>query len=257
MRHSGKVAVVTGGANGIGRGCVERLIEDGASVVIADVDLVGAAEIVARASDRAAFIATDVTDEEAVEAAYELAESRFGRVDISINNAGIIFVAPLVQSTSEQWRRLLDVNVMGVVHGSRSAARRMIESGSGGVIINASSGGGRHGVANFAHYCASKAAITMLSQSLAIELAPHRIRVNCYAPGHIQTPLWDGIADGFGALAGLSRDETLASFLETIPWGRFGTPRDVANAVSWLCTDDAEYMSGQCIAMNGAELPWS
>ena len=257
MRHQGKVAVVTGGANGIGRGCVERLVEDGASVVIADLDEVAAEEVVTAADGRAVFARTDVTDEHAVEAAFDLAVERFGRLDIAINNAGVIFVAPLVESTSEQWRKLLDVNVMGVVHGCRSAAKRMINSGQGGVIVNASSGGGRHGVPNFAHYCASKAAITMLSQSLSIELAPHRIRVNCYAPGHIQTPLWDDIAEGFGAVSGQSREETLETFLSTVPWGRFGTPRDVANTVSWLCTDDAEYISGQCIAMNGAELPWT
>lgn len=257
MRHAGRVAVVTGGAKGIGRGCVERLLEDGASVIIADVDAAAAHEVITAHAERAAFVVTDVTDEDQVEAAYELALERFGRLDFAINNAGIIFVAPLVSASSEQWRRLLDVNVMGVVHGSRAAARRMIAAGEGGVIINASSGGGRHGVANLAHYCASKAAVTMLSQSLALELAPHRIRVNCYAPGHIETPLWDGIAEGYGALVGLTREQTLATFLDTVPWGRFGTPRDVANAVSWLCSDDAEYISGQCLAMNGAELPWS
>lgn len=249
--------MVTGGANGIGRGCVERLLEDGASVVIADLDEAAADQVVSGAPGRAVFVRTDVTDEAAVEAAHDLALERYGRLDFAINNAGIIFVAPLVESTSEQWRRLLDVNVMGVVHGSRSAAKRMIAAGQGGVIINASSGGGRHGAPNLAHYCASKAAITMLSQSLAIELAPHRIRVNCTAPGHIQTPLWDDIAAGYGAVAGWSREDTLDTFLRTVPWGRFGTPRDVANAVSWLCTDDAEYISGQCIAMNGAELPWT
>ena len=138
----------------------------------------------------------------------------------------------------------------------RVAAETMIAQGSGGSIVNASSGGGRHGVPNFSQYCASKAAIIMLSQSLSQELAPHRIRVNCYTPGHIMTPLWEDIVAGMGAKLGKSRDETLEAFLETVPWGRFGTPADVAAATSWLCTDDAEYVSGQCIAMNGAELPW-
>jgi len=96
----------------------------------------------------------------------------------------------------------------------------------------------------------------MMSQSLSQELAPHKIRVNCYTPGHIMTPLWDDIADGMSSKLGKSRDQTLDAFLETVPWGRFGTPADVAASVSWLCTDDAEYISGQCIAMNGAELPW-
>jgi len=132
----------------------------------------------------------------------------------------------------------------------------MIEQGRGGVIVNASSGGGRHGVPNFAHYCASKAAVIMLSQSAAIELAPHKIRVNCYTPGHIKTPFWRDIASGYAEVAGITEDEAIAAFEDTVPWGRFGTPEDVAGAVSWLASDDAEYVSGQCIAMNGAELPW-
>lgn len=254
--HQHKVAVVTGGAHGIGRGCVERLLRDGARVVIADVDIDAALELAATADGRAIAVETDVTEEDSVEQAVQQTVERFGRLDIMINNAGIIFVSPLVDATVEQWRRILDVNVVGVFLGSRAAARQMIDQGDGGVIINASSGGGRHGVPNFSHYCATKAAIIMLSQSLAIELAPHRIRVNCYTPGHIQTPLWDTIAAGFAEQTGQTRDETVEGFLQTIPWGRFGTPADVANTVSWLCSDDAEYVSGQSIAMNGAELPW-
>jgi NAD(P)-dependent dehydrogenase (short-subunit alcohol dehydrogenase family) len=173
-----------------------------------------------------------------------------------VNNAGIIYVAPLVDTTADTWRRILDVNVVGVAMGSKAAARRMIEAGTGGVIVNASSGGGRHGVPDFSQYCATKAAIIMLSQSLAIELAPHGIRVNAYTPGHIMTPFWEQIVTQMGERLGKSREETLGEFLATIPWGRFGTPEDVANAVSWLATDDAEFVSGQCIAMNGAELPW-
>lgn len=255
-RHAGKVVVVTGGARGIGRGCVERFVADGARVVVADLDMAAAEALVGETNGQAIAVATDVTEEGSVQAAVDTAVARFGRLDIMVNNAGIVFVSPLVDASLDQWRHILDVNVLGIFLGSRAAARRMIEQGRGGCIVNASSGGGRHGVPNFAHYCATKAAVIMMSQSLAVELAPHRIRVNCYTPGHVQTPLWDTIADGFAATTGQTRQETMEAFLETVPWGRFGTPADVAGAVSWLCTDDAEYISGQCIAMNGAELPW-
>lgn len=254
--HDGKVVVVTGGAHGIGRGCVERFLADGANVVIADIDTEAAQALADGTDGQAVAVHADVTDEDSVERAVQHAVDRFGRLDVMVNNAGVIFVAPLVEATAEQWRRILDVNVVGIFLGSRAAARRMIAQGQGGVIINASSGGGRHGVPNFAHYCATKAAVLMMSQSLAIELAPHRIRVNTYAPGHIQTPLWDTIAEGFAVRTGQTKEQTVEAFLKTIPWGRFGTPADVAATVSWLCTADAEYINGQAIAMNGAELPW-
>lgn len=256
LRHAGKGAVVTGGASGIGRGCVERFVRDGAGVIIADIDMDAARQVEEATGGRAVAVRTDVTDEASMQHAVAEAVRRFGHLDIMVNNAGIIFVSPLIEATVEQWRRILDVNVIGMFLGSKTAARQMIEQGRGGVIINASSGGGRHGVPNFSHYCATKAAIIMMSQSLAIELAPHKIRVNCYTPGHIQTPFWEDIAAGFSRVSGKTRDQTIEMFAQTIPWGRFGTPADVANTVSWLCTDDAEYISGQCIAMNGAELPW-
>lgn len=256
MIHAGKGVVVTGGAKGIGRGIAERFAAEGAFVVIADIDAKAAQELAAELGDSAESIVVDVREEDQLRAAADIAVARAGSLDVMVNNAGVIAVSPLVETTAEQWRTILDINVVGVALGSKVAAETMIAQGSGGSIVNASSGGGRHGVPNFSQYCASKAAIIMLSQSLSQELAPHRIRVNCYTPGHIMTPLWEDIVAGMGAKLGKSRDETLEAFLETVPWGRFGTPADVAAATSWLCTDDAEYVSGQCIAMNGAELPW-
>lgn len=256
MIHSRKGVVVTGGAKGIGRGIVERFIADGAHVVVADVDISAARDLVETLGDSAMAVETDVRDEQQLRLAIDFVVKRAGQLDVMVNNAGIIAVAPLVDTDAEQWRRLLDINVVGIAMGCKAAAEVMIAQGSGGSIVNASSGGGRHGVPNFSQYCASKAAIIMLSQSLAQELAPHKIRVNCYTPGHIMTPLWENIVEGMGASLGKTREETLDAFLSTVPWGRFGTPSDVANTVSWLCTPDAEYISGQCIAMNGAELPW-
>ena len=257
LRHEGKTALITGGASGIGRGCAERLSSEGANVMIAD--LADASAALGACEDNAGrvdAIRCDVTDEAAVTAAVEATVASFGSLDISVNNAGVIFVSSIVNSDVEQWRQLMDVNVIGVYLGTRAAARQMIDQGRGGVIVNASSGGGRHGVPYFAHYCASKAAVIMLTQSAALELATHKIRVNCYTPGHIRTPFWDKIAEGYAEVTGMTPDEAVIAFEGSVPWGRFGTPEDVAGAVAWLASDDAEYVSGQCLAMNGAELPW-
>lgn len=253
--HGGKAVVVTGGAKGIGRGITERMVADGASVVVADVDIAGAEALAAELGPSCIAVATDVRDESSLQLAVDTCLDRFGRLDVMVNNAGVISIAPIVQTNADDWQRLLSVNVVGTALGTKVAANHMIGAG-GGCIVNASSGGGRHGAPNLSQYCASKAAIIMLSQSAAIELAPHRIRVNCYTPGHIMTPFWDGILAGLTEQTGRNRQQLLEDFLATIPAGRFGNPADVAAAVSWLASDDADYVTGQCIAMNGGELPW-
>lgn len=253
--HEGRAAVVTGGAKGIGRGIVERMVADGASVVVADVDMDAARSLAEDLGSACVAVETDVRDEAALAAAVDECVRRFGRLDVMVNNAGIIAIAPITETNAASWERILSINVVGTALGTKVAARRLIAAG-GGSIINASSGGGRHGAANLSQYCATKAAIIMLSQSAAIELAPHGIRVNCYTPGHIMTPLWDGILSGLVARTGRTEQDILDGFLATVPAGRFGTPADVAAAVSWLASEDASYVSGQCIAMNGAELPW-
>ena len=247
-RHAGKSVLVTGSASGIGLGIVDRFLADGA--LVAGLDL--------RETEREGVlsIAGDAADEAAVDAAVARIVAEQGGLDVMVCNAGVIAVGPVVEMAFDEWRRVMDVNVDSVFLGARAAARAMIAAGRGGVIVNASSGAGRRGVPNLSHYCASKAAIIMLTQSLAIELASHRIRVNCYVPGHIETPFWGDIADGFAAVTGRSPEEVVEGFRASVPWGRFGTPADVAAAVSWLASEDAEYVSGQAIAMNGAEFPY-
>jgi len=249
-RHSDKTVLVTGGASGIGRGIVERFLAEGANVVAIDLKATN------RNGPRFRGLDGDVTDEATVQAAVEAAVAAFGGLDVIVCNAGIIAVTPVVEMDLAEWQRVMRVNVDSVFLGSRAAARQMIAQGRGGCIINASSGAGRRGVPNLSHYCASKAAIIMLTQSLAIELAPHGIRANCYVPGHIETPFWGGIADGFARRTGQTPEAVVEGFRRTVPMGRFGTADDVAAAVSWLATDDAAYVSGQAIAMNGAEFPY-
>ena len=247
-RHAGKSVLVTGSASGIGLGIVERFLAEGAKVTGFDLNETKAKGVVS--------IRGDATDEAQVQQAVDRVVAEQGGLDVMVCNAGVIAVEPVVEMDYADWRRVMDINVNSVFLGSRAAARAMIAQGRGGVIVNASSGAGRRGVPNLSHYCASKAAILMLTQSLAIELARHRIRANCYVPGHIETPFWGGIAEGFARVTGQTPEEVVEGFRKTVPWGRFGTPDDVAASVSWLATSDAEYVSGQAIAMNGAEFPF-
>jgi NAD(P)-dependent dehydrogenase (short-subunit alcohol dehydrogenase family) len=250
-RHRGRVVLVTGGASGIGLSIAQRFKSEGAQVAILDLQ-----DPPAGGSATAPFVIKgDAADEAVMDTAVARTVAEFGRLDVMVNNAGVIGIGPVTEMDFAEWRRVTEINLHSVFLGSRAAARQMIVQGEGGCIINASSGAGRRGSPNLAHYCASKAAVIMLTQSLSIELAPHRIRVNAYAPGHIETPFWTGIAAGFSKITGKTPDEVVGGFAATIPWGRFGTPEDVAMTVSWLACPEAEYVNGQTIGINGAELP--
>lgn len=247
-RHAGKSVLVTGAASGIGLAIAARFLAEGARVAAFDLrptPLAGALSLTG-----------DAACEADVEAAVGAAAAAHGGLDVMVCNAGVIAVTPVAEMDVAEWRRVMGVNVDSVFLGSRAAARVMIAQGRGGVIVNAASGAGRRGVPNLAHYCASKAAVIVFSQALAIELAPHGIRVNTYVPGHIETPFWEGIAAGFAARWGVTPAEVVERFRASVPMGRFGTPEDVASAVSWLASDEAGYVSAQGIAMNGAEFPW-
>ncbi len=250
MRHAGKTVLITGAASGIGLGILDRFLAEGANVAAFDLNPIP------RNAERLLALQGDATSEAQVDEAVAHTVRHFGALDVMVCNAGIIAVTPVVEMSLAEWQRVMQVNVDSVFLGSRAAARQMIAQGKGGCIVNASSGAGRRGVPNLSHYCASKAAIIMLTQSLAIELAPHGIRANCYVPGHIETPFWGGIADGFARRTGQTPEAVVEGFRRTVPMGRFGTADDVAAAVSWLATEDAAYVSGQAIAMNGAEFPY-
>jgi NAD(P)-dependent dehydrogenase (short-subunit alcohol dehydrogenase family) len=250
QRHAGKTVLITGAASGIGLGILDRFLAEGANVVGFDLNPIP------RSAERLLALQGDALSEAAVDEVVARTVGQFGALDVMVCNAGIIAVTPVVEMSLAEWQRVMQVNVDSVFLGSRAAARQMIAQGKGGSIINASSGAGRRGVPNLSHYCASKAAIIMLTQSLAIELAPHGIRANCYVPGHIETPFWGGIADGFARRTGQTPESVVEGFRRTVPMGRFGTADDVAATVSWLASQDAAYVSGQAIAMNGAEFPY-
>ncbi|MCI4358031.1 MAG: SDR family oxidoreductase [Thermoplasmata archaeon] len=251
----GRVAIVTGGAMGIGEGIARRLAEQGASVVIADVDeeqgARTAADISRTAPNKSTFVRADLRDLGAVERAVETTVREFRRVDILVNNAGVFPFAPALEVSPEMWDRVLNVNLRGAFFMAQAVGRQMKQGGAGGAILNIASVDAVHPTGQLSAYDASKGGLRMLTRSLAFELAPHAIRVNAIAPGSIQTP---------GALAATSlpRDVDLAKlaeqFLARIPLHRMGEPDDIARAALFLVSSAASYVTGVTLVVDGGYL---
>lgn len=240
-------AMVTGAARGIGRAIAERLAADGLAVSVAD--LTGAEEVAAAVDGLA--LRLDVTDPDRVDAAVAAHVDRFGGLDVMVANAGVAVTAPLLETRAEQWRTTFDVNVLGVVHCYRAAARQMIVQGRGGRLIGAASVAAHRAGKWQAAYSASKFAVRGLSQSLAQELAEHGITVNVYSPGVVDTPMWESIDGALAARRDTAPGSELAAMVAGIPLGRLETPADVAGVVSFLASPDAGYVTGQSIVVDG------
>lgn len=250
MIEPGPVAVVTGGANGIGRAITRRFLDEGARVVIGDVNEAMAAEVLAEAreagnGDRVRFTRTDVAVESDVEAMFALAVEEFGRVDCVVNNAGIGGAfGPISDTSVDDWDGTMAVLLRGVFLGMKHGARRLTAQGKGGSIISTSSvaafaaGSGAHA------YSAAKAAIVNLTRSVAIELAPHRIRVNSVAPGPLMTDLFHQ-----------GREASAESRIrDRQPWPDLGRPEDIAGVVAFLASPDAVFITGETIVVDGGLL---
>ncbi len=243
MSLAGKVAIITGGARGIGRSIARRLAADGASVVIADVsrETAEATTKELEAAGRAAMAhGVNVTDAAQVAAMVEAAVGRFGRIDILVNNAGITRDGLILRMKDEEWDQVLAVNLDGAFYCSRAALRPMLKHKQGGRIINISSVVGCMGNVGQANYVASKAGIIGLTKALAREVAARGITVNAVAPGFIETEMTAALPD-----------TVRQSMRAQIPLDRFGTPEDVASAVGFLASDGAGYITGQVIHVNG------
>lgn len=245
MRYRGKAVLVTGAAAGIGLGIARGFLEEGATVLLSDFRperLARTVEQLAAEFDaRAIGQPGDVRDAAAVTAMFDLLIARAGRVDIAVSNAGIYPNGLVVEMSEEQWDQVLDTNAKGTFLVCREAARRMIGQGPGGKLITISSGAWRSGRKGAAHYCASKAAVVLFTQVLALELAEHRINVNCIAPG---------LVDVEGEVSPLT-DEYKTALTGAIPWGRIGEPRDIARAALFLASNDADFITGEVLAVDG------
>lgn len=247
-RLTGKVALVTGGARGIGRAICEALAEAGAKVVVADLRFEDASET-AKAIDGMA-VEMNVMDIEAIQRGVVAAEQAFGGIDILVNNAGIFNMASIDKVTPEDYRRQYDVNVGGTIFAIQAVVPGMKKRG-GGTIINFSSQAGRRGEPNIVLYCSTKAAVISVTQSLALELAGDNIRVNAIAPGVIDTPMWDLVDAQFAAYENKPKGQKKREVGEAVPLGRMGDPRDVADPVVFLASDEARYITAQCLNVDG------
>ena len=239
---SGKVAVVTGSARGIGRAIALALARRGADVVISDVDAAGAqaaAAEIAALGRRTLAVPCNVMKREEVEALVTRAVAELGRLDILVNNAGITRDTLLVRMSEEQWDLVLDINLKGTFFGCQAAGKAMMKARSG-KIVNLASITGLIGNVGQANYSASKGGVIALTRTAAKELASRNIQVNAVAPGFIETEMTRELPE-----------KARAAFLENIPLGRPGTPEDVAALVCFLASPDADYITGQCITIDG------
>jgi meso-butanediol dehydrogenase/(S,S)-butanediol dehydrogenase/diacetyl reductase len=251
---TGKVALVTGGGRGIGRGITLRLARDGADVALVDIGPDGinaVADEIAEIGSKSTTFVADVSDRDQVFAAVDHAASALGGFDIMVNNAGIALVAPLIDTTPEDVAKIWAVNVDGVLWGIQAAVAKLKELGHPGKIINASSIAGHEGFAMLGVYSATKFAVRALTQAAAKEHAADGITVNAYCPGVVGTDMWVEIDKRFAALTGAAEGETYDEFVGGIALGRAETPDDVAGFVSYLAGPDADYMTGQAGLIDG------
>jgi glucose 1-dehydrogenase len=249
MKLSGKVAVITGAARGIGRACAERFLKEGAKVVVSDIDADGlartASELV-RANDVRVVLA-DVAKHADVDRLVATAAKEFGRIDIMVNNAGVARNQDLLEISEKDFDDVIAINLKGAFFGVQAAAKQMIaQGGGGGVIINMSSVNALLAIPSLATYAISKGGMKQLTSVAAVALAPHKIRVVAVGPGTILT---DMVASAI-----FSSEDARRSVLSRTPIGRGGEPSEVASVVAFLASDDASYITGQTIYPDGGRL---
>ena len=246
MRLKDKVAVITGGAQGIGGAIASRFATEGVAVVIADIDVNKAQQKVAEieeAGGRAKFTACDVSDVDQVEALFDTTLADFGRLDILVNNAAVVHKAEanrhILELSAEMWHRMIAVNLTGLFYCSQRAARIMAKQGQGGCIISMSSGGASRAHRQMLAYDTTKGGIEAATRSMALDLAPWQIRVNAIIPGNTRVDNMLPVGD------------SKIQPSDTIPLGRSGTPEDIAAAATYLASDEAAYVTGICLFVDG------
>jgi NAD(P)-dependent dehydrogenase (short-subunit alcohol dehydrogenase family) len=249
MRLTGKVAVVTGAGSGIGRATAELFALEGAKVVVAELKPELGEEVVTAISAQggtASFVPTDVTVEDDVRRAIEHATERFGGLHVLYNNAGV--AGPTTwDTTTEEWQRVIDLNLTSVMYGVKYAVPVMIGQGGGSIISTSSTAGVVGG--NSPSYNAAKGGVTVMTKGLAVSLGKHNIRVNCVCPGPIDTPMNPTFFAGIP-----NWEEVRRGFVASLPLGRFGQPEDVARAVLFLASDESSFITGVALPVDGGHL---
>lgn len=254
MSINGKVVLVTGAAQGIGRGIALRLANDGADIALVDLKadkLQDVANEIKALGRKVSIFAADVSKRDAVYAAIDHAEKELGGFDVIVNNAGIAQVKPLADVLPEEVDSIFKINIEGVLWGIQAAAKKFQDRGQKGKIINASSIAGHDGFAMLGIYSATKFAVRALTQAAAKEYASAGITVNAYCPGIVGTDMWVEIDERFSELTGAPKGETYKKYVDGIALGRAQTPEDVAGLVSFLASADSDYITGQAILTDG------
>ncbi len=247
----GKVAIVTGGARGIGRAICERFVAERARVAVADILADEARSAAAALGERAFAVELDVTRQESIDRMVETVVAREGRIDILVNNAAVFDMAPILEVGRESYDRVFGVNVKGLLFTLQAVARRMVAQGGGGKIINMASQAGRRGEPLVSVYCASKAAVISLTQSAGLALIPHRINVNGISPGVADTPMWDEVDALFAKYEDRPAGEKKRLVGEAVPFGRMGRPEDHVGAAVFLASSDSDYVVAQTLNVDG------
>jgi D-sorbitol dehydrogenase (acceptor) len=250
-RLSGKTAIITGSARGIGRAFAEAFVAEGAQVAIADINLEGAQVTAGEISEEAFAVGLDVSDQASIEAAVQSVEDRFGAIDILVNNAAVFDLAPIIEIERESFDKLIAVNVAGTLFTLQAVAKSMINKSRGGKIINMASQAGRRGEALVAVYCATKAAVISITQSAGLDLIKHRINVNAIAPGVVEGEHWQGVDALFAKYEDRPVGEKMRLVGEAVPYGRMGRAEDLTGMAVFLASSESDYVVAQTFNVDG------
>ena len=241
-----KIALVTGGARGIGRACAEALADDGARVVLADIDEEGATSTADEIGRGAVGYGVDMSDPEAVTELFDRVEAEIGDVSVLVNNAGIAIPQEFLSVSLEDFQKVIDVNLTAVFLATQRAARTMVEKGIEGAIVNMSSVNAQLAIPSIVSYCASKGGVMQITKVAALSLAPHNIRVNAVGPGSIDTAMVATVN---------ANPEAMATVMSRTPLKRLGTAREIGDVVAFLASDKASYITGETIYVDGGRMP--
>lgn len=253
MRFQNKVVFITGAARGIGKSFSEAFAKEGAKVVIADINIQGATTTAQEIGSNALAVKMDVTKQDSIDQSVNTAVDQLGGIDILINNAAIFTAAPITEIQREDYQQVFDINVSGTLFTLQAVAKKMIERGKGGKIINMASQAGRRGESLVAVYCATKAAVISLTQSAGLNLIKHKINVNAISPGVVDGEHWDGVDEFFAKFEEKPLGQKKKEVGEGVPYGRMGLPSDLVGMAMFLASEESNYVVAQTYNVDGGQ----